>query len=101
MSAKEQKAPKSVGGKTTKAAIGGIHPKQHVVKVRATNGSEFEILTTWGKEGEVLTLDLDPFNHPAWQDKAHSFINLNNERVNKFNQKFGGFGNIDKSDNNN
>jgi large subunit ribosomal protein L31 len=99
MSAKEQKAPKSVGGKTTKAAIGGVHPKQHLVKVRSTNGSEFEIMTTWGKEGEVLTLDLDSHNHPAWQDSAKNFVNLNNERVNKFNQKFGGFGNVVKNNN--
>jgi ribosomal protein L31 len=35
---------------------------------------------------------MDPKNHPAWQDKAQNFVNANNERVSKFNNKFGGFG---------
>lgn len=97
MSAKEQKTVKSTGGKATKAAVTGFHPQQHIVKVRATNGKEYDILTTWGKEGDVLTLDADPNNHPAWQENAQNFVNLNNERVNKFNQKFGGFGNVVKN----
>ncbi len=73
------------------------HPKQHTVDVVMTDGSKFQILTTWGKEGEVLRLDADPKNHPAWQEKAGSFINANNERINKFNKKFGGFGDAVKA----
>ena len=71
-----------------------IHPKQHLVNVEMTDGSKFEILTSWGKEGDTLKLDVDPKNHPAWQDKAQNFINVNDERVNKFNKKFGGFGSV-------
>jgi large subunit ribosomal protein L31 len=82
---------------TVKAKAEGHHPKQHKVTVKMTDGSTFEILTTWGKEGDILTLDADPKNHPAWQEKAQNLINSNNERVNKFNQKFGGFGNIVKN----
>lgn len=84
----------------TKATAAGIDPKQHTVNVKMTDGSTFPILTTWGKEGDTLPLDVDPRNHPAWQEKAQNFINANDERVNKFNQKFGGFGNVmEKKDN--
>jgi len=77
--------------KPAKTLATGIHPKQHLVEVVMTDGTKFPITTTWGKEGESLRLDLDPRNHPAWQDKAQNFINSNNERVTKFNNKFGGF----------
>ena len=92
MSKTEKAAKSSSATKTPKAIAAGIHPSQHVVNVIMTNGSKFDITTTWGKEGDSLRLDLDPKNHPAWQDKSHNFINANNERVNKFTKKFGNFG---------
>lgn len=76
---------------TKKAYVFGMHPEQHVVKVIMTDGTKFEILTTWGKEGDTLRLDVDPKNHPAWQDKATGFVNANNERMTKFKNKFGDF----------
>ncbi len=78
--------------KLPKTTADGVHPKQHAVNVAMTDGTKFQILTTWGKEGDTLTLDADPRNHPAWQeDKAQNFINANNERVSKFKSKFGNF----------
>lgn len=76
---------------STKAAISGVDPKQHLVNVVMTDGSKMEILTTWGKEGDTLTLDVDPKNHPAWQEKAQNFVNANDERLTKFKNKFGDF----------
>ena len=72
---------------------GEKHPKQHLVNVIMTDKkTQFQILTTWGKEGDVLRLDVDPKNHPAWQkDNAQGFINANNERLTKFRSKFGNF----------
>jgi large subunit ribosomal protein L31 len=71
---------------------GDIHPKQHLVEVVMTDKkTKFQILTTWGKEGDVLRLDVDPKNHPAWQEKGQNFINANDERVTKFKSKFGNF----------
>ncbi|MBU6338766.1 MAG: 50S ribosomal protein L31 [Rickettsiales bacterium] len=70
---------------------GTVHPKQHVVNVVMTDKTKFQILTTWGKEGDTLTLDVDPKNHPAWQEKGQSFVNANDERVAKFKSKFGNF----------
>lgn len=72
-----------------------IHPKQHQVTVQMTDKkTEFTIMTTWGKEGDILKLDTDPRNHPAWQEDSKGFINVNDERINKFNKKFGGYGNV-------
>ena len=31
-----------------------------------TDGSEFETLSTWGSDGEVMKLEIDPKSHPAW-----------------------------------
>lgn len=67
------------------------HPKQHQVTVIMTDGTKFPILTTWGKEGDILRLDVDPKNHPAWQEKGQTFVNANDERVTKFKSKFGNF----------
>lgn len=78
--------------KLTKTTAAGIDPKQHVVNVVMTDKSTFQIMTTWGKEGDTLTLDADPKNHSAWQDGASkNFVNANNERLTKFASKFGNF----------
>ena len=71
---------------------GDKHPKQHVVNVIMTDKkTQFQITTTWGKEGDTLRLDMDPKNHPAWQEKGQTFITANDERVTKFKSKFGNF----------
>ena len=44
----------------------GIHPKYHKIKVVATDGVEFETRSTWGKEGDLMKLEIDPSCHPAW-----------------------------------
>ena len=43
-----------------------IHPNYHKIKVVMTDGSHFETMSTWGKEGETLKLDIDSKSHPAW-----------------------------------
>ena len=42
------------------------HPEYHMIKVQMTDGSVFETRSTWGKEGDTMTLDIDPLAHPAW-----------------------------------
>ncbi len=68
-----------------------IHPKQHKIVAQLNDGSKVDIVTSYGKDGEVLKLDVDPTNHPAWKTDGKSFINVNDDRVSKFNKKFGGF----------
>ena len=72
----------------------GKHPKQHVITLALSNKKKIDIVTNWGKEGETLKADVDPFNHPAWQENSQSFVNVNDDRISKFNKKFGGFGDL-------
>lgn len=44
----------------------GIHPDYHKITVAMTDGTRYDTYSTWGKEGDVLTLDVDPKTHPAW-----------------------------------
>ena len=38
-----------------------IHPEYHVVNVKMTDGTMLEMRTTWGKEGDTLTLGGETF----------------------------------------
>ena len=44
----------------------GIHPDYHKISVVMTDGTKYDTYSTWGKEGDVLQLDVDPKTHPAW-----------------------------------
>ena len=63
-----------------------IHPNYHKIKVVMTDGSQFETMSTWGKEGETLKLDIDSKSHPAWTGVSQKI--LDKGRVNKFFKKF-------------
>ena len=51
-----------------------------------TDGSQFETMSTWGKEGDSLKLDIDSKSHPAWTGGTQKI--LDKGRVNKFNKRF-------------
>ena len=63
-----------------------IHPNYHKIKLVMTDGSDFETMSTWGKEGEILKLDIDSKSHPAWIGGSQKI--LDKGRVNKFNKRF-------------
>ena len=63
-----------------------IHPNYHKIKVVMTDGSQFETMSTWGKEGETLKLDIDSKSHPAWTGGSQKV--LDKGRVSKYNKKF-------------
>ena len=66
-----------------------IHPGYHTIKVEMTDGTQFETKSTWGSEGEVLKLEIDPKSHPAWTGgKAN--INDSEGQVAKFEKRFKG-----------
>ena len=68
-------------------AKAGIHPDYHTITIVMTDGSRYETRSTWGKQGDVLTLDVDPKTHPAWVGG----VNLRQTgRMEKFNSRFGG-----------
>jgi large subunit ribosomal protein L31 len=67
-----------------------IHPGYHTIKVVMTDGSEFTTRSTWGKEGDVLHLDIDPKSHPAWTGGQQQLVDRGG-RVSRFQKKFSGF----------
>ena len=67
----------------------GIHPEYHTIKVQMTDGSVFETRSTWGKEGDLMTLDIDPLAHPAWTGGNQRLLDAGGQ-VAKFNKRFGG-----------
>ena len=67
-----------------------IHPNYHKITVKLTDGSTFETRSTYGKEGEVLKLDIDPVSHPAWTGGGTQ-LRENAGQVARFKKKFGNF----------
>ena len=65
-----------------------IHPDYHTIKVVMTNGDSFETRSTWGSEGDTLTLEIDPSSHPAWTGGTRSMIE--GGQVARFKKRFGG-----------
>ncbi len=65
-----------------------IHPNYHKIKVEMTDGTQFETRSTWGKEGDVLKLDIDPKTHPAWTGQ-HRIVDSGGQ-VARFNKRFAG-----------
>ena len=69
----------------------GIHPDYHVITVKMTDGTQFQTRTTWGKEGDTMTLDIDPTVHPAWTGGGTRLMDAGG-RVSKFKKKYEGLG---------
>lgn len=63
-----------------------IHPDYHEITVVMTDGSTFTTRSTWGKEGDTMTLDVDPKSHPAWT--GGSLQVRERGQVEKFNRRF-------------
>ena len=68
-----------------------IHPEYHAITVKMTDGTEFKTFSTYGKEGDTLTLDIDPTVHPAWTGGGHRLLDTGG-RVSKFKKKYEGLG---------
>ena len=69
----------------------GIHPDYHFIEVKMTDGTTFRSKTTWGKEGETMSLDIDPLSHPAWTGQTAKLMDTGG-RVSKFKNKYAGLG---------
>lgn len=67
-----------------------IHPDYHTISVVMTDGTTFQTRSTYGAEGDSLTLEIDPTSHPAWTGGGHHLIDSGG-RVGKFKKKFDGF----------
>ena len=71
-------------------AKGTEHPDYHFIKVVMTDGTEYQTRSTYGKEGDRLTLDIDSSSHPAWTGGNQQLDR--GGRVSRFKDKFKGFG---------
>ncbi|RJF89054.1 50S ribosomal protein L31 [Oleomonas cavernae] len=69
----------------------GIHPNYHVITVEMTDGTVFKTRSTYGKEGDVLKLDIDKSSHPAWTGGSQRIIDTGGQ-VARFNKRFAKFG---------
>ena len=67
-----------------------IHPDYHEITVEMTDGTSYKTRSTWGKEGDVLKLEIDPKSHPAWTG-VHRLVDSGGQ-VAKFNKRFESFG---------
>ncbi len=68
-----------------------IHPDYHPIKIVMTDGTEYETRSTWGAEGDVMNLDVDPTSHPAWTGGSGNLLDRDG-RVSRFKKKYGGLG---------
>lgn len=66
-----------------------IHPDYHEINVVMTDGTNYKTFSTWGKEGDTMTLEVDPKSHPAWTGGTKHLADKG--RVAKFNKRFGSF----------
>ena len=70
---------------------GGIHPDYRPIEVKMTDGTVVTMRSTWGKEGDTMTLEIDPSSHSAWTGGGHKLMDTGG-RVSRFKKKFEGFG---------
>ena len=68
-----------------------IHPDYHMIKVVMTDGTEFFTRSTYGKDGDVLNLDIDSRTHPAWTGGQQTLLDRGG-RLSRFNKRFEGLG---------
>jgi len=68
-----------------------LHPDYHTINVKMTDGTVFQMKSTWGAEGDTLALDVDPTVHPAWTGGGTRLLDTGG-RVSKFKSKYAGLG---------
>ncbi|ARC87788.1 50S ribosomal protein L31 [Rhodovulum sp. MB263] len=68
-----------------------IHPDYHAIEVKLTDGTMITMKSTYGKEGDTLSLDIDPSVHPAWTGGSSRLMDTGG-RVSKFKKKYEGLG---------
>ena len=68
-----------------------IHPDYHMIKVVMTDGTEYLTHSTWGSEGDTMTLEIDSKAHPAWTGGQQQLIDRGG-RLSKFKKRFEGLG---------
>jgi large subunit ribosomal protein L31 len=68
-----------------------IHPNYHLVNVKLTDGTVVQMKSTWGSEGDTISLDIDPSVHPAWTGGSARLMDTGG-KVSRFKNKYAGLG---------
>ncbi len=68
-----------------------LHPDYHLIDVKMTDGTVVQMRSTYGAEGDTLTLDIDPSSHPAWTGGSQRLMDTGG-RVSRFKKKYEGLG---------
>ncbi|MCY3985253.1 MAG: 50S ribosomal protein L31 [Roseovarius sp.] len=68
-----------------------LHPDYHVINVKMTDGTIIQTRSTYGSEGDTLSLDVDPTVHPAWTGGGTRLTDAGG-RVTRFKNKYSGLG---------
>jgi large subunit ribosomal protein L31 len=67
------------------------HPDYHFIEIKMTDGSKYKTRSTYGSEGDILSLDIDPTVHPAWTGGTQRLLDTGG-RVSRFKKKYEGLG---------
>ena len=67
-----------------------IHPDYHPITVEMTDGTKFETRSTYGKQGDVVKLDIDTKTHPAWNKGRQHLVDRGGQ-LGRFKKKYSGF----------
>ena len=70
-------------------AQANIHPDYHSIIMKFPSGLEIKTRSTFGKENEVMVVEIDIASHPAWREDGANAINEKSSAVAKFRSKYG------------
>ena len=87
----ELQAPQGRSSVRTATMKKDIHPDYHLIDVKLTDGTVVPMRSTYGAEGDMLSLDIDPSVHPAWTGGSSRLMDAGG-RVSKFKKKYEGLG---------
>ena len=73
----------------------GLHEEGHSPQVpRDQRGDDrrhhLKTRSTWGKEGDTLTLEIDPLTHPAWTGGQQHLVDTGGQ-LSRFKRRFKDF----------
>ncbi len=69
----------------------GLHPDYHKIEIKLLDGTTYETRSTYGSEGDTLTLEIDPSAHPAWTGGGLKLVDSGG-RVSRFKKRYEGLG---------
>lgn len=69
----------------------GIHPDYHEITLILTDGTSYTTRSTWGKQGDVMRLEIDRTSHPAWIGGTQRLMDTGGQ-LSRFNKRFKSFG---------